>query len=84
MGDPADQNDLAAVTALQDQFAIDAKSSRAFATPDYKPSFDATRNAVLELGKHLGSFDHAFGSKEEVDPPTASTTSPRRRTKMGR
>jgi hypothetical protein len=67
--DPADRNDLAAVTALQDQFAIHAESSRPFAMPDYdKPSFDATRKAVLELGKHLSSFDHAFGSKEEVDP----------------
>jgi hypothetical protein len=37
--------------------------------PDYDTeSLDATRNAVLELARHLGDFDHAFGSKEEVDP----------------
>ena len=67
--DPADENDLATVNALQDQLAVDAKSSLPFEMPDYdKGSFDATRNAVLELGKHLGGFDHAFGSKKEVDP----------------
>ena len=67
--DPADENDLAAVTALQDQFAIDAKSSRPFAMPDYdQDSLDATRKALLELAKHLRGFDHAFGSKVEVDP----------------
>ena len=67
--DPADPNDLETVNALQDKFAIDAKSSRPFAMPDYdEPSFEATRKAVLELAKHLGNFDHAFGSKEEVDP----------------
>ena len=66
---PADKNDLAIVNALQDLLAIDAKSSRPFEMPDYDgDSFDATRNAVLELGKHLSSFDHAFGSKEDVDP----------------
>jgi hypothetical protein len=31
-------------------------------------SLDATRKALLELAKHLGSFDHAFGAKHEVDP----------------
>jgi hypothetical protein len=67
--DPADQNDLATVNALQDALAVEAKSSRPFEMPDYdKDSFDATRNAVLELAKHVGSFDHAFGSAEEVDP----------------
>jgi hypothetical protein len=66
--DPADKNDLAIVNALQGQLAIDAKSSRPFEMPDYeKDGFDATRNAVLELAKHLGGFDHAFGAKEEVD-----------------
>jgi len=67
--DPADENDLATVNALQDQLSVLAKSSRPFELPDYdKGSFDATRSAVLELAKHLGGFDHAFGSKQEVDP----------------
>jgi hypothetical protein len=37
--------------------------------PDYDTaSLDATRKALLELAKHLGSFDHAFGAKRDVDP----------------
>ena len=67
--DPANPNDLATVNGLQDLLAVRATSSRPFEMPDYdKDSFGATRNAVLELGKHLSSFDHAFGSKEDVDP----------------
>jgi len=67
--DPADETDLAIVNALQDQLAVDAKSRRPFETPEYdKDSFEATRKAVLELARHLGGFDHAFGSKDEVDP----------------
>jgi len=32
--------------------------------PDYNTaSLGATRNALIELAKHLGSFDHAFGAK---------------------
>jgi hypothetical protein len=72
-GQPASVEVLAEISraknALQNQLAVDAKSSRPFEMPDYdRVSFDATRNAVLELGRHLGSFDHAFGSKDEVDP----------------
>ncbi|MBV9416624.1 MAG: DUF1254 domain-containing protein [Solirubrobacterales bacterium] len=67
--DPADRDDLATVNELQDQLAVNARSSRPFEMPDYdKETFDATRNAVLELASHLGTFDHAFGSKDEVDP----------------
>ena len=43
--------------------------SKPFETSDYDAeSFDATRKAVLELAKHAGGFDHAFGAKDEVDP----------------
>jgi hypothetical protein len=67
--DPGDLDDVAAVNALQDLFKLDGKSSKPLETPDYDlESFDATRRAVLELAKHAGSFDHAFGTKEEVDP----------------
>ncbi len=67
--DPADEGDVATVNALQEQLTVEAKSSRPFEMPDYdKDSLDATRNAVLELAKYLGRFDHAFGSKLEVDP----------------
>jgi hypothetical protein len=67
--DPADEDDVATVTALQDQLAVNANSSRSFEMPDYDAaSLGATRKALLELGKHLGSFDHAFGARGDVDP----------------
>jgi len=67
--DPADENDLASVNALQDRLTVEAKSSRPFELPDYDmDSLDATRKAVLGLARHLGAFDHAFGTREEVDP----------------
>ena len=67
--DPADEDDVATVNALQDQLAINANSARPFEMPDYDAaSQDATRKALLELAKHLGSFDHAFGAKRDVDP----------------
>jgi hypothetical protein len=31
-------------------------------------NFDATRKAVLELAKHVGGLDHAFGTRDEVNP----------------
>ena len=67
--DPADEDDLATVNALQDHLGVDANSSRPFEMPDYDTaSLDATRKALLELAKHLGSFDRAFGAKRDVDP----------------
>jgi hypothetical protein len=67
--DPHDEDDVAAVNALQDRLAVNANSSRAFEMPDYDVAgLDASRKALLELAKHLGSFDHAFGAKSEVDP----------------
>jgi hypothetical protein len=67
--DPVDPADVAAVAAIQDQVELDARSSKPFELPDYETSsFEATRQAVLELAKHVGEFDHAFGSRDEVDP----------------
>ena len=67
--DPADPADVAAVNALQDQFSLQASSARPFVMPAYdQASFDATRAALLELAKGLGSFEHAFGAKNEVNP----------------
>jgi hypothetical protein len=67
--DPADPADIAAVTAIQDQIKLEANSSSPFETPDYEPSsFDATRKAVLELARHVGGLDHAFGTRDEVNP----------------
>ena len=67
--DPGDPDDVAAVNALQDQITLEAASARPFELPDYdRASLDATRAALLELAKHLGSFDHAFGARGDVDP----------------
>jgi hypothetical protein len=75
--DPADPDDVAAVNALQDQFRVDAKSSKPFVMPDYDTeAFDGTRSAVLELAKHSGGFEHAFGTRDEVDP-VATYSQPR-------
>lgn len=67
--DPTDAGDVAAVNALQDQFAIQAASAQPFALPDYdRASFDATRAALLELAAGIGSFHRAFGTRDTVDP----------------
>jgi hypothetical protein len=67
--DPVDPTDIAAVTAIQDHVKLDANSSKSFEMPDYETSsFDATRKAVLELAKHVGELDHAFGTRDEVNP----------------
>ena len=67
--DPANPADVAAVTGVQDQFKLFANSSKRFEMPDYEASsFDATRKAVLELAKHVGDLDHAFGARDAVDP----------------
>ena len=69
LADPADPADVAAVNTLQDQFGLQASSARPFVMPAYdQASFDATRAALLELAKGLGSFEHAFGAKNEVNP----------------
>ncbi len=67
--DPADPADVAAVNALQDGFRFSAGSAEPFSSPEYDAaSLDATRKALLELGRGLSGFDHAFGTREAVDP----------------
>jgi hypothetical protein len=67
--DPASGDDVAAVNALQDGFAIEAASSKPFEAPEYDAaSLDATRKAILELARGLRGFDHAFGTRHDVDP----------------
>jgi len=66
---PNDPEDIAAVARLQDQFRVEAQSAQPFQPTDYDTaSLDATRNAILELAKHVADFGGAFGSKSEVDP----------------
>ena len=67
--DPGDPGDLEAVGALQDLLGVEAASARPPSFPDYDvASLDATRGALLELARGLTRFDHAFGSRAEVDP----------------
>lgn len=67
--DPPDPDDVAIVNGLQDRFAVDAGSARPFEVPEYdQRSFDATREALLELARGIGDFQGAFGGRDEVDP----------------
>jgi hypothetical protein len=67
--DPGDPDDVAAVAALQDQLVLEAASSEPFVMPDYDTqSFDATRDALLQLGRGMPSYAHSFGRREDVDP----------------
>ena len=67
--DPGNADDVAAVNALQDRFAIEARSAKPLELPDYdSSSLDSTRKGLLELARGLSGFDHAFGAKGYVDP----------------
>ena len=80
--DPADPADVAEVNALQDQFQLQAASGATFTAPEYdQPSLDATRTALLELAKGIGSLANAFGAKQDVNPRASPD---RLRRRMGR
>ncbi|MFF8277341.1 DUF1214 domain-containing protein [Streptomyces lateritius] len=67
--DPADSDDLAAVSELQDRFGLTAVSDHPFEPADYdEESLTATRQALLELAKGLSGVERAFGRREAVDP----------------
>ena len=67
--DPGDADDVAAVNALQDGFAVEARSAKPLELPDYDTAtLDSTRKALLELARGMSGFDHAFGAKGYVDP----------------
>lgn len=67
--DSDDPSDIAAVTALQDQYRLDVESAEPFELLDYDtPSLDETRDALLQLARGLGDLDRMFGSAEQVDP----------------
>jgi hypothetical protein len=66
--DPADPGDVAAVNALQDQLAVEARSARPYQHPDYDDaSLTATRDALLALGKGIPNADRTFGAERDVD-----------------
>ena len=67
--DPNDSGDVAAVAAIQDRLAIDARTSQTFVMPDYQlESLDATRDALLALARGLNDFDRMFGARKDIDP----------------
>jgi hypothetical protein len=67
--DPSAVDDIAAVGALQDGFAVEARSAQPFVPGEYDPeSLDDTRTALLHLAKNVHGFARTFGTKEEVDP----------------
>jgi hypothetical protein len=67
--DPADDRDVAAVNALQDEFGLQAHSGQPFVMPDYDlDELAATRAPLLELAKGVAGFEQAFGARHEVDP----------------
>jgi hypothetical protein len=67
--DPNNPDDVASVNALQDQLALTSVANTPFAMPDYDTaSFDATRNALLDLARGLDDFSGAFGTRDEVNP----------------
>lgn len=69
LANPNDADDLAEVARLQDQFRIEAQSAQPYQPTNYDTaSLDATRNAILELAKHVADFGGSFGSRSEVDP----------------
>jgi hypothetical protein len=67
--DPADEADLDEVHRLQDAIAV---SQAAVGTADLPPwdqkSLSTVRDALKVLASGLSNFEHAFGSKGEVDP----------------
>lgn len=67
--DPSDPADIAEVVALQNRIGVTAGDAEAFERPDYDTaSLDKTRSALLSLGSGLRSFDHMFGTRDQIDP----------------
>lgn len=67
--DPNNRDDVATVNRLQDALAIGGGGSGPFPLSLYDHSSHVeTRDALLTLGRGVGTYDHAFGSRAEVDP----------------
>jgi hypothetical protein len=67
--DAADPDDVAEVNALQDQFVIEAASSKPFEMPDYdEETFEAVLNAAKALARFVPNAADMFGPREAVEP----------------
>ncbi len=67
--DPNDPKDLSEVHALQDAIKVEQKDRGELKLPDWNKAEQKTiRDALLVLARFVGSFQHAFGTKEDVDP----------------
>ena len=65
----ADEADIKAANALQDEMKIDAASANPFVMPNYDmKSYKATYDPLLELAKGVPDTKRTFGSKADVDP----------------
>ena len=65
----ADDKDIKAANALQDQMKIDAASAKKFVMPSYDMErYKATYGPLLELAKGVPDKREMFGSKKKVDP----------------
>lgn len=67
--DPNDAGDVTAVNRLQGGLLLSGGGSGAFPLPDYDEASQAeTREALLTLGRGVSTYDHAFGTRAQVDP----------------
>jgi hypothetical protein len=69
LADPTDADDIGLADRLQEGLGISAGSDRTWTTGQYdEASYQATKNALLELGHGLRDSQRMFGTKEHVDP----------------
>jgi hypothetical protein len=67
--DANDPDDIAEVNRLQDRVILNLNSENAYTHPDYdQVSFEATKDAILALGKGVPDTTSTFGKQSEVDP----------------
>jgi hypothetical protein len=69
LADPNNPDDVTEVNLLQDALGLAGGGAGDFPLPDYDTSsHSATRDVILALGRGVTTFDHAFGTRTEVDP----------------
>jgi hypothetical protein len=67
--DPNDPKDLDEVHRLQDAIQVSQMDPGKLEVPNWdRASLKEVRDALLLLAKHTDGFQHAFGTKNEVDP----------------